>query len=83
MEVCVMKAVFRKLGLVLAMGTSVWLGAGAAQAADASKVLNIYNWSDYIAEDTIKNFEKGFVSRICGRVAAQEACQARDTGRVP
>jgi putrescine transport system substrate-binding protein len=22
------------------------------------KVLNIYNWSDYIAEDTIKNFEK-------------------------
>jgi predicted NAD/FAD-binding protein len=24
-----------------------------------------------------------FVSRICGRVAAQEACQARDTGRVP
>ena len=29
-----------------------------AQAADASKVLNIYNWSDYIADDTIKNFEK-------------------------
>jgi len=23
----------------------------------------------------------GFVSRTCGRVAAQEACQARDTGR--
>ena len=39
--------------------------ASAAQAADAAKaaapepkVLNIYNWSDYIAEDTIKNFEK-------------------------
>jgi putrescine transport system substrate-binding protein len=29
-----------------------------AQAQGASKVLNIYNWSDYIAEDTIKNFEK-------------------------
>jgi putrescine transport system substrate-binding protein len=28
-----------------------------AQAAEP-KVLNIYNWSDYIAEDTIKNFEK-------------------------
>jgi putrescine transport system substrate-binding protein len=28
-----------------------------AQAADP-KVLNIYNWSDYIADDTIKNFEK-------------------------
>jgi len=36
--------------------------AGAAFAAAAQntepKVLNIYNWSDYIAEDTIKNFEK-------------------------
>ena len=31
----------------------------AAVAADAEpKVLNIYNWSDYIADDTIKNFEK-------------------------
>ena len=30
---------------------------GSAVAAD-SKVLNIYNWSDYIADDTIKNFEK-------------------------
>jgi putrescine transport system substrate-binding protein len=33
------------------------VAAGAVQAAD-SKVLNIYNWSDYIADDTIKNFEK-------------------------
>ena len=31
---------------------------GAAVAADEPKLLNIYNWSDYIAEDTIKNFEK-------------------------
>ena len=32
---------------------------GPASAADApeAKVLNIYNWSDYIAEDTIQNFE--------------------------
>jgi putrescine transport system substrate-binding protein len=28
-----------------------------AQAAEP-KVLNIYNWSDYIADDTLKNFEK-------------------------
>ena len=28
-----------------------------AQTAEP-KVLNIYNWSDYIADDTIKNFEK-------------------------
>jgi putrescine transport system substrate-binding protein len=35
---------------------------GAAPSASTSgpeeKVLNIYNWSDYIGEDTIKNFEK-------------------------
>ncbi len=37
--------------------TAVVIGMTAAQAAD-SKVLNIYNWSDYIADDTIKNFEK-------------------------
>ena len=32
-------------------------GASVALAADP-KVLNVYNWSDYIADDTIKNFEK-------------------------
>jgi len=30
----------------------------AGAQAQESKVLNIYNWADYIAEDTIKNFEK-------------------------
>ncbi len=29
-----------------------------AQAQEEERVLNIYNWSDYIAEDTIRNFEK-------------------------
>ncbi len=29
-----------------------------AQAQEEEKILNIYNWSDYIAEDTLKNFEK-------------------------
>ncbi|WP_343729134.1 polyamine ABC transporter substrate-binding protein [Duganella sp.] len=33
------------------------LMVGAAQAQE-EKVLNIYNWSDYISEDTVKNFEK-------------------------
>jgi putrescine transport system substrate-binding protein len=42
-------------GLALA-GTLAW-SASAALAQDA-KVLNIYNWSDYIAADTIQNFEK-------------------------
>ncbi|MBC7941005.1 MAG: extracellular solute-binding protein, partial [Chitinophagaceae bacterium] len=31
--------------------------AGAGAQGD-SKVLNIYNWSDYIADETIRNFEK-------------------------
>lgn len=35
------------------------LGLSATLAtAQEEKVLNIYNWSDYIAEDTISNFEK-------------------------
>ena len=29
-----------------------------AKAGEEEKVLNIYNWSDYLAEDTIPNFEK-------------------------
>jgi putrescine transport system substrate-binding protein len=32
--------------------------SGAVFAQAEPPVLNIYNWSDYIAEDTIKNFEK-------------------------
>jgi putrescine transport system substrate-binding protein len=32
-------------------------GAGVARAAE-EKILNIYNWSDYIGDDTIANFEK-------------------------
>ena len=43
-------------GATLALISTALLAAGGAQAQ--GKVLNIYNWSDYIAEDTIKNFEK-------------------------
>ncbi|MBC7918714.1 MAG: polyamine ABC transporter substrate-binding protein [Rhodoferax sp.] len=32
--------------------------ASTSVMAQEEKVLNIYNWSDYIAEDTIANFEK-------------------------
>ncbi len=44
------------LGLLLA-GLSGLASLTSAPAAEP-KVLNIYNWSDYIADDTIKNFEK-------------------------
>ncbi len=41
----------------LAVAGLMGFAAGSA-LADEEKVLNIYNWSDYIAEDTIANFEK-------------------------
>ena len=44
--------------IILGVATALVLCAGAARAADEPKLLNIYNGSDYIAEDTIKNFEK-------------------------
>ncbi|WP_024302437.1 polyamine ABC transporter substrate-binding protein [Pseudogulbenkiania sp. MAI-1] len=34
------------------------LAAATVPAFAADKVLNVYNWSDYIAPDTVKNFEK-------------------------
>ena len=40
------------------VATALALALGPAQAQEEEKVLNVYNWSDYIAEDTIKNFEK-------------------------
>ena len=43
--------------LGLASAAAVAQAQALAQAADP-KVLNIYNWSDYIADDTLKNFEK-------------------------
>ena len=46
----------KSLSACLTIAVAATVGAGSAFAQ--SKVLNIYNWSDYIAEDTIKNFEK-------------------------
>ena len=49
----------RKLFTHALLGTALALGALSARAqATEPKVLNVYNWSDYIAEDTIRNFEK-------------------------
>ncbi len=45
----------RLAGLTLA---GVMSFAASSALAQEEKVLNIYNWSDYIAEDTIQNFEK-------------------------
>ena len=43
---------------LLMLGLATLSAATTARAQAAPKVLNIYNWSDYIADDTIRNFEK-------------------------
>ena len=48
----------RRLGLGLGLLAAALAAAGPAAAQQEEKILNIYNWSDYIADDTIKNFEK-------------------------
>jgi len=48
-----MRLSFAKSLVSLALG-----GLLASTSAQAETTLRIYNWSDYIAEDTIKNFEK-------------------------
>ena len=42
------------------VGILLYLHAPPAHGAEAPepKVLNVYNWSDYIADDTLKNFER-------------------------
>lgn len=39
-------------------------GGGAADGAGADKVLNVYNWSDYVAEDTLREFEQATGIRV-------------------
>lgn len=39
-------------------GVAADAGAGTAASAPEEKVLNVYNWSDYIAEDTVARFQK-------------------------
>ena len=46
------------LSLAPAIVAMASMGAAPASAQQEEKVLNIYNWSDYIADDTIANFEK-------------------------
>ncbi len=54
-----MKAtLFRPLAALLAAAASLLGAAPNAWAQEEEKVLNIYNWSDYIGEDVIARFEK-------------------------
>jgi putrescine transport system substrate-binding protein len=38
--------------------SAAWALGVPARAAPEEQLLNVYNWSDYIAEDTIRNFER-------------------------
>jgi putrescine transport system substrate-binding protein len=49
---------FRRSLLALTLAALAPLALAQTAGKAEPKVLNIYNWSDYIAEDTIKNFEK-------------------------
>jgi putrescine transport system substrate-binding protein len=50
---------FAKSTLLSTLGTAALLASLNGQAlAQEEKVLNIANWSEYIADDTIQNFEK-------------------------
>ncbi|MDR3390776.1 MAG: polyamine ABC transporter substrate-binding protein [Sulfuriferula sp.] len=53
-----MKSPFSKRLAVVLAAAVVTAGLASSAWADKEKVLNIYNWSDYIAPDTIANFEK-------------------------
>jgi putrescine transport system substrate-binding protein len=50
------EVMLKNLNAVFTCALSAVLAAGTVMAQD--KVLHVYNWSDYIAEDTIANFEK-------------------------
>jgi len=45
-------------------GDSTKATAAAADLGPMEKELHIYNWSDYIAEDTVPNFEKEFGVKV-------------------
>ena len=45
--------------LAVLLGAAISMGfASTSVAKEEEKVLNVYNWVDYIAPDTIANFEK-------------------------
>ncbi len=52
------KRLLNKHVLSTLLGLTAGFGAVTSYAATEEKVLNIYNWSDYLAPETIPNFEK-------------------------
>ncbi len=53
-----MIAAFHRLASLAGLLVLACVAVTARAQAPEEKVLNIYNWSDYIADDTIRNFER-------------------------
>jgi len=53
-----MKQVFRPALVALSVAALLTACGGKSEDAAESKVLNVYNWSDYIDESVIADFEK-------------------------
>ena len=49
---------FTRLGLGFGLLACLWSALPSLAQAEEEKVLHIYNWSNYIAPDTIANFER-------------------------
>ena len=60
-------------GLVAGALMAVSVGTLAAE----QKTLHIYNWSDYIAPDTVANFEKGVEESRPGAAEAGRQTRSR------
>jgi putrescine transport system substrate-binding protein len=53
-----MKQVFRPALVALSVAALLTACGGKSEETTESKVLNVYNWSDYIDESVIEDFEK-------------------------
>ena len=63
--------------LIACGGTENTAGGGKAKGGE-EKVVNVYNWSDYIAEDTIGNFEKeSGIKVVYDEMDANETLEAK------
>lgn len=62
MKTSTKKSQLKPVGDLSGIASAIVFGIAALAAlpaaAEEEKVLNIYNWAEYIADDTVKNFEK-------------------------
>ena len=58
------------------------VAAAAGALADEEKILNVYNWNDYIAKDTIARFEKETGIKVDFTLLPIDALSARLKGEL-